>query len=114
MYHPADTNDALEFIELHNILGTPVPLYDTDNPANTWRLRKGIDFNFPPNTSIPAGGFLVIVSFDPVSDVTSLGVFQSAYGSSMTLLGPYSGKLDNGGEAVELQKPDRAADYSGT
>jgi hypothetical protein len=106
MYHPAVTNDALEFIELHNILGTPISLFDPDHPQNTWRLRKGIDFNFPPSTIIPAGGFLVIVSFDPQTDPTSLAAFRSAYGTNMTLLGPYSGKLDNGGEELELRKPD--------
>jgi hypothetical protein len=106
MYHPLDTNDALEFIELHNILGSPVQLFDPANPQNTWRLRKGIDFNFPPSTVIPAGGYLVIVSFDPLTEAASLAAFQAAYGNGMTLLGPYSGKLDNAGEAVELQKPD--------
>jgi hypothetical protein len=106
MYHPLGTNDALEFIELHNLLGAPVPLFDPVNPGNMWRLRKGVDFNFPPNTTIPAGGLIVVVSFNPQLDGDALAAFQGAYGSSMTLLGPYSGKLDNGGEAVELQRPD--------
>jgi hypothetical protein len=106
MYHPADTNDALEFLELHNILGMPQPLYDPGNPNNTWRLRKGVDFNFPLGTVIPAGGYLVIVSFDPQTELAALAAFRTAYGSNMTLLGPYGGKLDNNGEAIELQKPD--------
>jgi hypothetical protein len=106
MYHPADTNEALEFIELQNILGTSVPLYDLANPQNTWRLRKGVDFNFPPGVTLGAGAFLVLVSFDPLTDPASLAAFRTAYGTNMTLYGPYSGKLDNGGEALELQKPD--------
>jgi hypothetical protein len=106
MYHPPGTNDALEFIELRNITASAVPLFDTNNPANTWRLRKGIDFNFPPGVSISAGGYLVVVGFDPTTDPASLATFQSAYGAGATLIGPYSGKLDNGGEAIELQKPD--------
>lgn len=107
MYHaPNDTNDILEFVELHNILGTPVPLYDPTNTANTWRLRKGVDFDFPPNTTMPAGGFLVLVNFDPLTDPVSLAAFRFAYGTNMTLLGPYGGKLDNGGEEIELRKPD--------
>jgi hypothetical protein len=106
MYHPSSTNDALEYVELHNILGTSVPLFDPANPNNTWRLRKGVDFNFPPNTTIAAGGYLVIVSFNPQLDAASLAAFQAAYGTGMTLLGPYSGRLDNAGETVELQKPD--------
>ncbi len=106
MYHPAVTNDALEFIELRNITGAPVPLYDPTNAANTWRLRKGIDFNFPQGTTIPVGGYLVVVSFDPLADPVSLAAFHGAYGTGMTLAGPYSGKLGNNGEAIELQKPD--------
>jgi len=104
--YPGDTNDTLEFVELHNILGTPVSLFDPANPANTWRLREGIDFNFPPSTTIPAGGFLVLVNFDPLTDPASLAAFRAAYGTNMTLLGPYGGKLDNGGEDIELRKPD--------
>jgi hypothetical protein len=107
MYHyPGDTNDILEFVELHNILGTPISLFDPANPANTWRLRRGIDFDFPLNTTIPAGGFLVLVNFDPVADPVSLAAFRAAYGTNMILLGPYGGKLDNGGEDIELRRPD--------
>ena len=106
MYHPPGTNDALEFVELHNILGAPQPLFDPANPRNTWRMRKGVDFNFPTNITIPAGGFIVLVNFDPLSDPASSNLFRATYGANMTVLGPYSGKLDNAGEATELQKPD--------
>ncbi len=106
MYHPPGTNDALEFLELRNITAAPVPLYDTNNPANTWHLRKGIDFNFAPGTSLPANGYLVVVSFDPVADPVSLALFHATNGTNMTVVGPYAGKLDNNGEAIELQKPD--------
>jgi hypothetical protein len=106
MYHPALTNDAVEFIELRNITAAPVPLYDPSNPANTWRVRGGVDFNFPQGTTIPPGGYLVVVSFDPSTDPAARAVFESAYGAGITLAGPYSGKLDNSGEAVELRKPD--------
>lgn len=104
--YPGDTNDLLEFVELHNILGTPAPLYDPTNTANVWRLRKGVDFDFPPDTTIPAGGYVVVVNFNPQTDPVALAGFRATYGTNMTLFGPYSGKLDNGGEAVELQKPD--------
>jgi hypothetical protein len=106
MYHPVVTNDALEFVELRNVTASAVPLYDTNNPGNTWRLRKGVDFNFASGMTIPANGYLVVVSFDPVADLSARAAFYSAYGSNMTLAGPYSGKLDNAGEALELQKPD--------
>ncbi len=106
MYHPATTNDALEYIELHNNSAETVPLFDPAYPTNTWRLRKAVDFDFPPNISLPADGYLLIVSFDPLNDLAALAAFQSAYGSTSTLVGPYSGKLDNGGESVELYRPD--------
>jgi hypothetical protein len=113
MYHPADANDALEFVELHNISAASVPLYDPANPSNTWRLRKGIDFDFPPNTSIPAGGLLIVVSFDPRSASTSAPMFQSAYGTAATLIGPYQGRLSDGGDAIELQRPDAPQTLAG-
>lgn len=109
MYNQPGTNDALEFVELHNILGTPQPLFDPGNPANTWRMRKGIDFDFPTNVTIPAGGFVLLVNFNPAIDPAALATFRAAYPALNTntpLFGPYGGKLDNGGEAIELQKPD--------
>ena len=107
MYNPPGvSNDVSEFVELRNVTASPLPLFDTNNPANTWRLRKGIDFNFPLNTTIPAGGYLVLVNFDPVNDPASLTTFTNAYGSAMTLMGPYSGRLNNDGEDVEIQRPD--------
>ena len=106
MYHQLGTNEALEYVELNNITAIPVPLFDPVNPVNTWRLRKGIDFNFPTNLTLPAGGYLVVVNFDPVLDGISRAAFQAAYGSGMTLVGPYAGRLDNAGEPVEIQKPD--------
>ncbi len=106
MYHQAGTNEALEFVELLNILGTPLPLFDPANPLNTWRIRKGIDFEFPTNVSIPAGGYVVLVNFDPATDAANLSAFRAAYGSAMTVYGPYRGKLDNSSDTIELQKPD--------
>jgi hypothetical protein len=113
MYHPSDENDTLEYVELHNILGSPVQLFDPANPQNTWRMRKGVDFNFPEGTVIPAGGFLVLVSFNPLTDPVSLAAFHSAYGTNATLMGPYSGRLDNGGEAIQVQKPDMPVTEAG-
>src|SRR5436190_762800 len=73
MYHPSDIaigtngldNVDDEFVELQNISGSTVNLYDAANPANTWHLRDAVDFDFPQNISIPAGGFVLVVGFDP-------------------------------------------------
>ncbi|MGZ8920232.1 MAG: lamin tail domain-containing protein, partial [Limisphaerales bacterium] len=106
MFHPPGTNDALEFVELHNVSAGPVTLQHPLHAANTWRLRKGVEFEFPSGIVIPAGGWLVVVSFDPMADPASRAIFQQAYGSAATLVGPYRGKLSNGGDVIELQKPD--------
>ncbi len=112
MYHPPDlgTNDNVrdEFIELHNLSTAPVPLYDPAFPTNTWRLRDAVDFEFPPSLTLPPGGELLLVSFDPVADAASLAAFRSAYhlDASLPIFGPYRGKLANSSAKVELWKPD--------
>jgi hypothetical protein len=110
MYHPPaiDTNDNVvhEFVEIHNPTASTVPLYDPLAPTNSWRLRDGVDFDFPPAMSITPGGYLLVVSFNPANNPSALATFRARYGSNSVLVGPYSGKLDNGGEGVKLQKPD--------
>jgi Big-like domain-containing protein/lamin tail-like protein/CotH protein len=110
MYHPPDisTNDNLieEFVELHNLTGAPVPLFDPVHPANTWRLRDAVDFDFPQNVTLPARGYLLVVSFDPVTNTTARAAFQAKYGAGAVLFGPYQGKLANDRDSVELYKPD--------
>jgi hypothetical protein len=111
MYHPppvganADDSDE-EFIELHNISDAAVSLFDPAHPTNVWRLAGAVTFDFPTNTTIPAGGFLLVVPFDPVADPMSLAAFRMRYGVNGTGVGPYSGRLDNAGETVELWRPD--------
>lgn len=112
MYHPAlaATNDPSEsFIELQNITGTLVALYNTAQPTNTWRLRNAVDFDFPPNVVLPAGGRLLVVGFNPLN-TTTLAAFRTRYGlsSAIPIYGPWQGGLDNNGETIELKKPDLA------
>ncbi|HXG49315.1 MAG TPA: lamin tail domain-containing protein, partial [Methylomirabilota bacterium] len=61
MYHPPDLpgdvdNQNDEYVLLRNITGQPVALYDPQFPTNRWRVRGGVDFDFPGMTSMPAGG----------------------------------------------------------
>src|SRR5439155_24659503 len=62
--------------------------------------------------TLQPGGAIFVVSFDPKTDLTSLNAFRDAYSLSPTggegarLFGPYSGKLDNSSDSVELVKPD--------
>ncbi len=99
--------DPLEFIELLNISGQTVPLYDPANPANTWRLRGGSDFDFPPGVTLAPGATLLLVNFDPVADTASLAAFRAAYSppANVRILGPYVESLSDTGARVELQKP---------
>ena len=115
MYQPPDLvqgtnitdNTADEFIELHNILDVPVPLFDPAIPTNTWHLRGGVDFHFPMGVTIPAHGYVVVVNFNPSNDLPSLIQFTNRYGVvTSPLFGPYGGKLNNLSDNVELARPD--------
>jgi len=95
-----------EFIELFNPTSTAVPLYDVDHPTNRWRLTGAVTFELPADAVLAPGGFLIVVPFDPATDLASLAAFQEAYGMSGVLVGPYSGNLGNDGENLELRRPD--------
>lgn len=88
MYNPPDAWDGtnnLEFVELWNS-----GLVTED--LTGFRLAGEIDFAFPTSTTIAPGQFLVIAR-DPAAA-------QSFYGVSC--LGPYTGKLANGGGTLRL------------
>ena len=97
-YHPDAGND--EFIELGNISGSAVPLFDSLRPTNTWRVN-GLGFAFPTNITLSANGLLLIVGLDPET-------FRAKYGvpAGATILGPFAGSLQDSGERLELQRPD--------
>lgn len=83
---PAGLNsDDYEFIELYNRGAIPLRL---DNLS----FSRGISFQFPVNTTLAPGQYLVLASV-PTS-------FQSRY--SRTPFGDYRGNLSNGGEGIEL------------
>ena len=111
-YHPTDLTGGIdnlseEFIEIRNITGAAVPLYDPAFPTNVWRLRDAISFRFPPNTSIAASGMIVVVGFNP-TNAALLNAFKTKFGvqAGAVILGPWDGKLDNSSESVELARPD--------
>ncbi len=96
-YHPALDGD--EFVELQNISSQVVHLNDAVVPTNTWRL-DGIGFAFPQGLGLAPGGFLLITATNPAA-------FKAKYGVSdaVTILGPYSGTLQDSGERIQLEKP---------
>lgn len=112
MFRPPDVNGQSnsddEFIELHNPTTLPALLFDPLYPTNAWRLRDGVTFDFPVGLSIPAGEFLLLVSFDPSANPTLNAAFRSKYNvpENVPILGPYSGRLNDAGEALGLQVPD--------
>jgi len=112
MYHPPDlsgTNNVRdEYIELTNISGASVPLYDPLATTNIWHLRKAVDFDFPQGSTIAAGQSVLVVGFSP-TNTSTLASFRSAYGLSpaVTIYGPWIGTLNNSGEAIKLKWPDK-------
>ncbi|UCG56738.1 MAG: lamin tail domain-containing protein [Phycisphaerales bacterium] len=101
MYNPESGNQNEEYIELCNISDSAVALYDyvTGVP---WQLTDGIEFTFPddPAAVIPASGYLLLVK-----DPAAFALKYSGAPSGVEILGPYDGRLDNGGERVELSMP---------
>jgi hypothetical protein len=85
MYNPAGTDAEGEWIELYNQLSVDIDL-------SRWRLEGDVQFQFPPETRVPSGGF-VIIARNPLAppDPGDAPVF-----------GPLNGQLDNGGGTVQL------------
>ncbi|MBN1674187.1 MAG: lamin tail domain-containing protein [Kiritimatiellae bacterium] len=99
MYNPA--GDGYEFVELRNISGSTVNLYDPANPANRWKLTGAADYVFPAGAELGAGAYAVVGGVHPT-------VLRAACGipASVQVFGPWLGALDNAGESVRLRKPD--------
>lgn len=110
MFHPlaADPlwdDSELEYVELYNPTSSTINLW---NSAGEWRLSGGIDYTFPPSTSIAAHAKLVVLNFDPAV-TASMDNFQTNYHLddplSSTSPGPYGGSLSNQGDKIALEKP---------
>ncbi len=97
-YQPSPSQ--AEFVEIENLTSTAQPLFDTVVPTNTWKLN-GTGFSFPTNVVLPAKGRALIVAGDPA-------VFRQTFSvpPSVLVLGPIQGNLQDGGELLELQRPD--------
>jgi hypothetical protein len=87
MYHPAAASEpaevAAEWIELRNQMAVDIDL-------TGWSLTGGVNYSFPPGTIIPGGAHMVIAANPAAAGVPSA-------------LGPWTGKLDNGGETLTLR-----------
>jgi hypothetical protein len=112
MYQPSSTNgigyDRLdEFVELRNLTPDPVALGASTSRPYAWKIKGGIEYDFPSNTVLTADGYLLVVSFDPELDPAALAAFCLKYQvpSHVQVLGPYTGRLENDGERLELYRP---------
>jgi hypothetical protein len=100
MYHPIDLAGNAEYIELKNITGSPVTLYD-GTISEPWKMTDGIVYTFPSGspTTIAAGDYFLLIK-----DLTA---FTDEYGAPTP--GKYAvwtdGSLSNGGEKVEISLP---------
>lgn len=113
-YHPMpdagngqveDPNE--EFIEVHNISANEVLLFDSLYPTNTWHLEQAVSFTFPEGSRLAAGAYALIVNFSPTNTL-QLQAFRAKFAvpNEAVVFGPWSGKLSNTGDSVELYKPD--------
>lgn len=87
MYHPATNEPTQEWVELYNQNSVNVDL-------SGWQLSKGISYNFPSGATIPAGGY-VLVAISPAALMGQIGLTN--------VFGPFSGRLSNSGEKLELR-----------
>ncbi|MBN2784478.1 MAG: lamin tail domain-containing protein, partial [Pontiellaceae bacterium] len=93
MYHPISDSNNDEYIELYNRTASAVDL-------SGWRLQGGISYEFPSNTVIAAGAYLVVAE-----NRTNLIARYTQLNESNTY-GNYSGSLANGGERIALSMVD--------
>ncbi len=103
MYNPnisaGQNADDYEYVEIFNPTAAAVDLLN-------WKLDGGVDFTFASGTSIAAKSTLLVLPFnptDPLND-SKLASFKTKYGigSSLTLVGGFSGHLANEGDTVDL------------
>ncbi|HIJ70435.1 MAG TPA: hypothetical protein HPP87_03625 [Planctomycetes bacterium] len=113
MYHPRDPNlgspytddDDFEYVELYNITGSAVTLQEYDNELEIdvgWRFvdeDESIDFVFPLGTTIPAGGYLLLVKDEDAFN------YRYTAPPGIQILEWGDGKCNNGGEKINLQMP---------
>jgi hypothetical protein len=108
MYHP--TAAQLEYVELKNISDSAVTLQEYDNDLGAyvpWEFTNGIDFAFPPDTTIPAGGYLIVANTTTSDPATEFRTVFPSTPSNVAILGPFlnSTNLSNSGEKLQIGSP---------
>jgi hypothetical protein len=95
---------AIEYIEFQNNSGSAIQLA---NGTDLWRLSDSTlpvshIFTFPAGQTIAPGEIFLVMN-------TNLAVFTAAHDvpAGVKIYGPYSGNMSNGGERVNLERPER-------
>jgi hypothetical protein len=96
MYHPVEDavtqDETLEFVELYNTGAVSEEL-------GGWAFTNGITYVFEPNTLLGPKSHVVIAR-DPDAVMAAYGITG--------VLGPFSGRLNNDGERIELSNANGA------
>ncbi len=87
MYNNPVNDITLEWVELHNQMAVNIDL-------SGWSVTDGIHYEFPSGTVIPGWGYLVVAASP--NDLHA----ETGYSGA---IGPYEGRLSNGGEKVCLR-----------
>lgn len=93
MYHPISDDDRDEFVELYNHSDRAVDV-------SGWRFTDGIDYRFPTNVVLPAGGYVVVAK----DRLRLVGNYPSV--ATNVAFGNFDGTLANGGERLALARPE--------
>lgn len=96
-----------EYIEIHNTDSRPVALFDPNAPTNTWRLRGGIAFDFPPGITLQPSEHALVVRFSPSAPEAASFRSRRQLPAGIRLFGPFNGRLSNDGDEIRLERPDR-------
>ncbi|HLH55924.1 MAG TPA: lamin tail domain-containing protein [Verrucomicrobiae bacterium] len=93
MYNPITGNDDDQYVELYNRGTNKVDL-------GGWKLSGGVGFTFATNTTLAAGGYLVVAR--------NAGRMLTNYPNlnAGNCVGNFTGKLSHNGEYLALSKPD--------
>ena len=86
LYNGVDNTVRDEFIELYNAGTVTVNL-------TGWRLSSAVDYDFPANTMLAAGAYLIVAQ-DPAT-------ISARFGKAA--LGPWTGSLSSKGETIRLR-----------
>ncbi len=90
MFNPIGASSDLEFLEITNISGREIDI-------GGWQLTDGIQYTFPPGTTVQEDGVVIVAKSRPVFLAQYPLVPRVAQ-----VLGEYGGRLGNDGDTIRL------------